>query len=234
MTDDDSASAPAGPDTASTAAGGVDDRVVAIRRQRDVAMQTGDRETAQEFDALERELYDAGADGGSGFASPDAVEAASFTETDHAPLTADETEGVLAFLDEVDGEAAATLRAEWGSDAAANLGYAHLWFTTQYTQDERESMVVTPGLVRMAARMGRGLAADRRVTQTQLPSGRRDTAADGTASQSENVGELRRRKEEALRAGDHRLARHFDEEERALYARLHGDGPIVGHAGRTI
>jgi len=235
MTDDVSASAAAGPDPASPPAGGRDDNIAAIRQQRDTALGLGDRETAQEFDALERELYDAGAR----VAAPARADAegsggeADIDEADHAPLTGDEAAGVFAFLDEVDPDAAAALRADWGNDVAANLGYAHLWFTTQYTQDERDSMVVTPGLVRMAARMGRRLASDRRTAGRHRSGGGREVAG-GATGQGGQVGELRRRREDALRTGNYRQAQELDEQERAAWARRYGDGPIVGHAGRTL
>lgn len=235
MTDVEKAAVPAEPSMDAPAIGRSDDSMAAIRRQRDVALQAGDRATAEEFDSLERELYEAeAADDRPEAASPDAVEAASFTESDHAPLNHDEAAGVFAFLDEVDPEAAVSLRAEWGGDAAANLGYAHLWFTTQYTQNERDSMVVTPGLVRMAARMGRKLAASRRKAETDRPDGGRDTAEHGVTSHREQVNELRRRRGEALRTGNYRRAQELDEQERAAWAQLHGGGPIVGRAGRIL
>jgi len=235
MTDDNSAAVTAEPTMDSPITGGSDERVVAIRQHRDVALQAGDRETAEEFDALERELYDAGAqDGRPEVASADDTEAVSLAEADHAPLTTEETAGVFAFLAEVDADAADSLRAEWGDDAATNLGYAHLWFITQYTQDERDSMVVTPGLVRMAARMGRKLAADRRATGRHGQSGGEDTALDGVGSIRQQVGDLRRRKVEAQRDGNYRLAQELDAQELAAWARLDGTGPIVGRAGRTL
>lgn len=232
MTDGEPAAAMGAPNAESTADGGIDDRIADIRQQRDVALQAGDRETAQEFDALERELYDAGAQvTGADIGEPGGDGTMEFTDTAHAPLTPDEAAGVFAFLDTVDPDAAASLRAEWGGDAAANLGYAHLWFTTQYTQAERDSMVVTPGLVRMAARMGRTLAADGRAARTRRRDGSGD---DGSAGPHREPAELRRLKDEARRSGDHRLAREYDAQERAAWARLGGAGPIVGRAGRKL
>ena len=232
MTDDESAVATDAPNVESTAVGGVDDRIADIRRQRDAALGLGDRETAQEFDALERELYDAGAQG----AAPACADAegpggaADIDKADHAPLAPDEAAGVFAFLDTVDADAAAGLRAEWGGEAGAHLGYAHLWFTTQYTQAERDSMVVTPGLVRMAARMGRKLAAGRE-RRTHTTDGHN---SDGDEATNSDPAALRRRRQEAQRNGDYRRAQQLDAEERAAWARFSGDAPIVGRAGRNL
>ncbi len=237
MTDSEPVPATGGPKEDATALRGVDDRIADIRRQRDTALGLGDRETAREFDALERELYDAGAGAagaetgdpgveGSGGAATD-----NFDEATHGPLTADEAEGVFAFLDTVDADGTAGLRAEWGGEAGAHLGHAHLWFVTQYTQAERDSMVVTPGLVRMAARMGRKLAADGQERQA-APTGGHD--GDGAADADQNPAALRRRRQDAQRAGDYRRAQALDEEERAAWARVSGDAPIVGRAGRNL
>ena len=153
--------------------------------------------------------------------------------TADAPLTGDEVEGVFEFLDAVDAEATAALRAEWGAAAAAHLGHAHRWFTTAFTGEERDSMVVTPGLVRLAARRGRALAAGARDPDH---AGRADeeTGAPDAVALRRRVGELRRRREDAQRAGDYRRARALDEEERAAWARLSGAAPVVGRAGRGL
>ena len=233
MTDGNSAAATAGPNTGSPAAGGSDDSVATIRQRRDAALRAGDRDTAQMLDELERQAYAADEnESGPEFAPPDAGGAADAAQGDHSPLTRDEVSGVFGFLDEVDPAAAASLRSEWGGDAAANLGYAHLWFTTQYTQAERDSMVVTPGLVSMAARMGRTLAAEGRDASARRRGGRR--SAGGTAGSRKQPGEIRRLKQEAQRKGDYRLAQQYDEQERAAYARLHGTGPIVGRDHRNL
>ena len=233
MSDMNSAAAMDGPEVDSPAAASDNDRLVEIRRQREDARQSGDRETAQMLDELERKIYDAnGREGRPDSVPPDSGAAADVAEGDHTPLTGDEVSGVFGFLDEVDADAATSLRREWGDDAAANLGYAHLWFTTQYTQAERDSMVVTPGLVSMAARMGRKLSADGRETRPRRQDGSRG-AGDAAASRKE-AGEIRRLKEEAQRNGDYRLAQQYDAQERAAYARLHGAGPIVGRAGRKM
>jgi hypothetical protein len=233
MTDTSSAAATNGQEAESPAAASADGGAAEIRRQREDARRSGDRETAQMLDALEREIYDAEEkEGRPDSAMPDPGGVTEFTEGDHAPLSRDDAVGVFTFLDEVDPEAAASLRREWGGDAAANLGYAHLWFTTQYTQAERDSMVVTPGLVSMAARMGRKLSADGRESRLR----RQDEdhgAGNATGSRNEPV-EIRRLKEESQRNGDHRLAQQYDEQERAAYARLDGAGPIVGRAGRKM
>ncbi len=233
MTDTSSAAATDGHEAESPAAASADGGVAEVRRQREDARQAGDRETAQMLDELERQIYDAdGKEDRPGSTPPDSGAAEDVAEGDHTPLTGDEVSGVFGFLDMVDPDAAVSLRREWGGDAAANLGYAHLWFTTQYTQAERDSMVVTPGLVSMAARMGRKLSADGREARSRRQRGRRGV---GNAAGSRNEpGEFRRLKEEARRNGDHRLARQYDEQERAAYARLHGAGPIVGRAGRKM
>lgn len=233
MTDTNSAAATDGHEAASPAAASVDGGVAAIRRQREDARRAGDRETAQMLDALERDVYDADEqEDRPESAPPDSGAAVDAAEEDHTPLTGDEVSGVFGFLDEVDPDAAASLRREWGGDAAANLGYAHLWFTTQYTQAERDSMVVTPGLVSMAARMGRKLSADGREARSRRQDGSRG-AGDAAGSRKE-AGEIRRLKEEAQRRGDYRLAQQYDEQERAAWARRHGTGPIVGRAGRKM
>ncbi|MDH3231833.1 MAG: hypothetical protein OEN55_18735 [Alphaproteobacteria bacterium] len=233
MTDGEAAAAMGAPNAESTTDGSVDDRITDIRHQRDAALGLGDRETAEMLDALERELYDASEQG----AAPARAAEGSGGEADiedaaHAPLSRDEASGVFAFLDTVDPDATASLRREWGGDAAANLGYAHLWFTTQYTQAERDSMVVTPGLVRMAARMGRKLSADGREARSQRRDPSRST--DDVAGSRKHPGEIRHLRQEAQRNGDHRLARQYDEQERAAWARLQGAGPIVGRAGRKM
>ena len=227
MTDTNSAAAMEGPEVESPTAASDTDRVVEIRRQREEARQSGDRQTAQTLDELERQIYDADEiEVRPDSVPPDSGGAVDAVDGDHKPLTGDEVSGVFGFLDEVDPDAAASLRAEWGGDAAANLGYAHLWFTTQYTQAERDSMVVTPGLVSMAARMGRKLAADGREARSRQRG--------GAAAPRIEPGEIRRLREDAQRKGDHRLAQKYDAQERAAYARLGGEGPIVGRAGRNI
>ena len=98
----------------SHAAGGSDDGAD--------ARQAGDRDTAQMLDALERQIYTADEkEGEPKSAPPDAGGAADVAEGDHTPLTSEEVSGVFGVLDEIDPGAAASLRREWGSDAAANL-----------------------------------------------------------------------------------------------------------------
>jgi hypothetical protein len=228
MTDTNSVATADGPQADSPADGSDGGGVAEIRRQRGDALQAGDRDTAQMLDELERQAYVVEEkEGPTGSEPPDAGGAADIAKGDHTPLTGDEVSGVFDFLEEVDPEAAASLSREWGGDAAANLGYAHRWFTTQYTQAERDSMVVTPGLVSMAARMGRNLVAEGR----KAPTGRR---GGGAAASRKKPGEIRRLKQEALRKGDYRLAQQYDEQERAAYARQHGAQPIVGRAGRNV
>jgi len=229
MTDTNSAAAINGPQAESPAAGSDEGRVAEIRRQREDAQQAGDRDTAQMLDELERQAYAAEEmEGRPESVPPDAGGAADVAEGDHTPLTRDEVSGVFGVLDEIDPGTAAFLRREWGGDAAANLGYAHRWFTTQYTQAERDSMVVTPGLVSMAARMGRNLVADGQAA----PANRR--RGGGAAGSRKEPGEIRRLKEEAQRKGDYRLAQQYDDQERAAYARMHGTAPIVGRVGRSL
>ena len=231
MTDNTSTAATSEAGAEQPAGAGTDGEVAEIRRQRNDAQRAGDRETAQMFDSLEREFYDANEKDNSPESAPaDSGGTADSTGGDHTPLTGGEASEVFDLLDDVDPDSAAALRREWGGDAGANLGYAHLWFTTQYTQDERDSMVVTPGLVSMAARMGRQLTADRRAARVQP----RDARRGGAAGSRKEPGEIRRLKEEAQRKGDYRLARTYDEQERAAYARRHGAGPIVGQAGRKL
>ena len=52
------------------------------------------------------------------------------------------------------------------------------------------------------------------------------------ASYNEQANAIRAKRNEALARGDQASARRFDEEERAIYARM-GNQPIVGTAGRS-
>ena len=126
------------------------------------------------------------------------------------------------------------LKQEWRGDFEPNTVYAQRAVKQFDADGQFKQFLETetiggipvgnhPAFARFFAKVGRALSEDSvqlEPTETEI------------ASYNEQANAIRAKRNEALARGDQASARRFDEEERAIYARM-GNQPIVGTAGRS-
>lgn len=147
----------------------------------------------------------------------------------------EENTGMVKALTAGREKAEAELKKEWGEEYKANAEYAHraatayggdefLQFATD-TEVDGVQLSNHPAVVKTFAAIGR------RMGEHGIPlpmgDGERQTA-------EEQVKDIRAKKDAAMARGDQKEAQRLDQAERALYAKLDGNQPIVGAAGRTV
>lgn len=131
--------------------------------------------------------------------------------------------------------AEAALRKEWGDDYDANAAMAHaaatqyggedfLQFLTDVTVDGVQ-LSNHPAFIKAFATVGRHMGEH----GMPMPLGEADRE-----TLEEQVATVRAKKAEALSKGDRQLAAQLDEQERGLYDKIYGTGPVVGSEGRTV
>lgn len=165
-------------------------------------------------------------------APPEAVQAASDFYHQMLVETLQQQEQALTAKSE---QAITELDREWGGDKEANDTYGKRAVALFDDTDGRFKEFLNtssidgipagnhPEFRRMFARIGRAMAEDRPHMNP--------TEDEARSIQSE-VDKVRADKEAALRKGDRAEAQRLDEVERQLYAKQHGDAPIVGSRQR--
>ena len=131
----------------------------------------------------------------------------------------------------------ASLRQEWGADAAANLEFS-VAFGDRHPEIrdllDKVAMGDHPVIVKIAAMLGRRYATVSG-DPTSIGKGRTMSMTDHQDQDAfeDSVAELRAKQQEAHARGDYARANRFAEKERALYVKRHGDEPVVGRGGRN-
>ncbi len=154
------------------------------------------------------------------------------------------TEAIFVDLAKADPDITAALRHQWGTDAAKNLAFARAAvdaFASHELIDFLEGVELDgqplahhPAIWETAARIGRMLARD-----PGAPGSVRGTPSHprgpGTMAEKEKIEE----RIDELTALMHTDKRKYQSERvqrelKAHYARLYGNGPIVGRVGRLV
>jgi len=145
----------------------------------------------------------------------------------------------LANIKEADEQHAraseAALRTEWGNEYEANIEYQNRALTAYFGEDLADArhledstgryVLDNPLLIKAFARLGR-----------EMGDGGLGPALNNTERETidDQILDVRKRAEEANRAGNRAMANKLSNEERELIARRDGGGAVVGQAGVTV
>lgn len=126
------------------------------------------------------------------------------------------------------------LKQEWGGDFEKNKAIAAAvgpdlfgddWQNMkEATTRDGRLLLDSPAMLRMLARVGREMQEGSMGAITE----------DARATLEDQANEARTKRGEALARGDRDTARRWDEKERELLGKMHGNQPVVGAASRAV